>query len=146
MKSVILVLKGSSMGGYAPNQNQIKDIFEPWFIERGWRIVGRMFSGRSVTLLSLVGEDNVSEIDSSIDDFYEYIRERYKDFKENEKAGYPSLRLRSGIEVVYSAMSSEQDGSIFSVIVLQYVLGHIPEEVKTAEEAIDRIGNRFARR
>ena len=146
MKSVILVLKGSSMGDYAPNQDQIKNIFEPWFVKRGWRIIDRMFSGGSVTLLSLVGEDNVSEVDSSIDDFYEYIQERYKDFKDNEKAGYPSLYLRSGIEVVYSAMSSERDGSIFSVMALRYVLECIPGEVRTAEEAIDRIGGRFTRR
>lgn len=138
----ILNLKGYD--GTIPTTNQVRDIFVPWSLEKGWRLAGfaRLEKYGIMVSLSNKGDEDPNP-NKLIAEFCEYIREKYaNNRKDNESAGYPSLYL-TNIEVMYFARSNEQDKDIFTAMVLQRILESIPQSMEKVKSDMIAFAMKF---
>lgn len=146
MQFAILECSGSGKK-YPPEESNVKDILEPFLLEKGWKVIYIAYIKKIATLVGIRPEASTEHTDLQkvLSDFNEFIEEKYKHTSANDlsEAGFPNLTLGSHVETMVLMTSTEQDSIIFANQVVTTQLKKIQLEIEKTDEQVNSLAQKF---
>ena len=131
-------------GTYAPEKNHIERILEPHLLKSGQKVVYFAHIKGVATLVGIRGHKSApTRIDKAILDLCKLPKEKWEEFDKIEGLEYTSLYLRSGVDVIVSMDSTEQDKNIFANFVAKRQLDGLVPKLNEVTERFRNFGKKF---
>lgn len=128
---------------FPPPPELVKQVLEPYLVERGWKSEGVAFADDAATVVAVKGNDEAEDLDVLISGFYRFVGGREKAGEFGSTHPQIGLYLTCGAEVLFFGESTAADGSIFANFALSYQLESISKKIEQIYEGISGVAARF---
>lgn len=146
MQFAILECSGSDKA-YPPKESHIKDILEPFLLEKGWKVIYIAFIKDVATLVGIRSEivTEHTDLQKVLSDFNKFIEKKYSELtvEELREIQYPNLRLGSHIEIMVLLKSTQQDSNIFANQVVTTQLKKIQLKIEEIKGQVESLAQKF---